>query len=91
MGIGLLRRQLGFGGVTITDSLDGAAHARGIPTDPLAVRAARAGTDLLLVTGSEAASRSVFHSLMAAATAGDIPRARLVVSYERIRALKAGL
>ena len=91
VGIGLLRRQLGFGGVTITDSLDGAAHARGIPTDPLAVRAARAGTDLLLVTGSEAASRSVYHSLMAAATAGDIPRVRLDVSYDRIRALKAGL
>ena len=26
----LLRSELGFGGVTITDSLDGAAHARGI-------------------------------------------------------------
>jgi beta-N-acetylhexosaminidase len=91
IGVGLLRRQLGFRGVTITDSLDGAAHARGIPTDPLAVRAARAGTDLLLVTGSEAASRSVYHSLMAAASTGQIPRARLAVSYDRILTLKAGL
>ena len=55
----LLRGQLGFRGVTITDSLDGAAHARGIAPNGLAIGAANAGTDLLLVTGSESASRSV--------------------------------
>jgi beta-glucosidase-like glycosyl hydrolase len=41
IGVKLLRGELGFSGVTITDSLDGTAHARGVPTDPLAVRAAR--------------------------------------------------
>ena len=58
IGTTLLRGKLGYRGATITDSLDGAAHARGVPTDVLAVRAAAAGTDLVLVTGSEAASRA---------------------------------
>jgi len=50
IGTSLLRGQLGYRGVTITDSLDGAAHARGLPSSSLAVRAARAGTDLILIT-----------------------------------------
>ncbi len=91
IGTTLLRRGLGFKGVTITDSLDGAAHARGIATNPLAVKAARAGTDMLLLTGSEAASRSVYQSLLAAATDGKISHSRLAASYTRILALKASL
>jgi beta-N-acetylhexosaminidase len=87
----LLRGGLGFQGVTITDSLDGAAHARGIRTDPLAIRAARAGTDLILLTGSEASSRSVYRSLLGAASDGRIRQARLLGSYQRIVALKTGL
>jgi len=91
IGTRLLRRDLGFAGVTITDSLDGAAHARGIADDPLAIRAARAGTDMILVTGSEAASASVYASLMAAARAGTLDRAQLEASSRRIRALKRTL
>jgi beta-N-acetylhexosaminidase len=91
IGSKLLRGQLGFSGVTITDSLDGAAHARGIPVNPLAVRAARAGTDMLLLTGSEAASRSAYKSLLAAVSNGSISLTRLQASYQRILALKAGL
>jgi beta-N-acetylhexosaminidase len=91
VGTTLLRGQLGFEGVTITDSLDGAAGARGIPTNPLALKAAKAGTDMLLLTGSEASSRSVFHSLLDAAKAGQIPHDRLTASYGRIATLKAGL
>ena len=87
----LLRGELGFEGVTITDSLDGTAHARGMPTDPLAVHAARAGTDLILVTGSEPASRSVYLSLLRAARDGRIRAADLRASYGRILALKRGL
>ena len=85
----LLRGQLGFRGVTITDSLDGAAHARGIPPNGLALGAANAGTDLLLVTGGEAASRSVFTSLLRAAQSGRVHRSSLEASYRRILALKA--
>ena len=44
IGTRLLRGVMGFHGVTITDSLDGAAHARRIGTDSrLPIRAARGG------------------------------------------------
>ena len=55
IGTRLLRGVLGFRGVTITDSLDGAARARGIRDNPLAIRA----TARILITGSEASSQSV--------------------------------
>src|SRR5262245_41485803 len=91
IGTYLLRGQLGFRGVTITDSLDGAAHARGFPASALAVRAARAGTDLLLLTGSEPGSEEAYRRLLGAAGDGRIARARLLASYRRILALKAKL
>jgi beta-N-acetylhexosaminidase len=91
IGTTLLRGQLGFRGVTITDSLDGAAHARNIATNSLALRAARAGTDLILLTGSEGASRSVYLTLLNAARQGDLDQARLLSSYQRILALKSHL
>ena len=77
IGTNLLRGELGFHGVTITDSLDGAANTRGIATNALALKAAKAGTDMLLLTGSEASSRSVYRSLLEAARAGQIPHDRL--------------
>ena len=91
IGTSLLRGKLGFHGVTITDSLDGAANTRGITTNPLALKAAKAGTDMLLLTGSEASSRSVYQSLLEAAQAGQLPHDRLTASYDRIVALKAAL
>ena len=91
IGTTLLRGELGFHGVTITDSLDGAANTRGTPTNLLALKAAKAGTDMLLLTGSEASSRSVFRTLLDAAKAGKIRHDRLTASYDRILALKAGL
>jgi beta-N-acetylhexosaminidase len=88
---GLLRDQLGFRGVTMTDSLSGTAKARGVPVAQLALQAAVAGTDMILVTGSEASTAATYDALLAAAQAGVIPRARLIASYSRILTLKAGL
>ncbi|HKG42772.1 MAG TPA: glycoside hydrolase family 3 N-terminal domain-containing protein [Gaiellaceae bacterium] len=87
----LLRGELGFEGVTMTDSLDGAAHVRGIPPNGLAIGAANAGTDVILLTGGEAATRDVFTSLLRAAQRGRIRRAGLEASYQRILALKSQL
>jgi beta-N-acetylhexosaminidase len=87
----LLRDDLGFTGVTITDSLDGTAHARGVSTASLAVRAANAGTDMLLVTGSEASTSGVYATLLDNAQRGLISKAALRASYDRIAALKSGL
>jgi len=87
----LLRHDLGFRGVTITDSLDGTAHARGVTSRGLAAAAARAGTDMILTTGSESATRVMYDYLVQQATAGAIPITALQASYARILAMKAGL
>jgi beta-N-acetylhexosaminidase len=84
----LLRGKLGFRGVTITDSLTGTAAARGVAQSDLAIQAALAGTDMILIGGSEASSSTVYDALLAAARAGAIPRTTLTASYERILALK---
>ena len=87
----LLRNQLGFQGVTITDSLSGTAKARGVPVASLAIKAAIAGTDMILVTNSESSTQATYMALLAAASSGQIARTRLVISYNRILALKASL
>jgi beta-N-acetylhexosaminidase len=87
----LLRTQLGFRGVTITDGLDGTAASRGYTTSHLAQRAARAGTDLLLVTGSEATSEGVYATVLSDASAGTLPLVTLQASEVRIAALKTRL
>jgi beta-N-acetylhexosaminidase len=87
----LLRRDLGFEGVTMTDSLDGAAHVRHIAPNGLAIGAANAGTDIVLLTGGEAATRDVYTSMLRAAQSGRIARTAVAASYRRIRALKARL
>jgi beta-N-acetylhexosaminidase len=87
----LLRHDLGFTGVTITDSLTGTATARGLSSGTLAVRAAIAGTDMLLLAGSEASTAGIYGTLLTDARNGSIPKTRLAASYGRILAMKAGL
>jgi beta-N-acetylhexosaminidase len=91
IGTTLLRHDLGFTGVTITDSLDGTAKARGLWTRVLAVSAARAGTDMILTTGSELSTSGVYATLLRQAQEGLIPLTTLRASYTRILALKASL
>jgi len=89
--VGLLRKTLGFSGVTITDSLSGTAAARGVSADSLALRAAQAGTDMIMLTGSESATKSTYAALLLAAQDGRLPPATLKASYDRILALKASV
>ena len=91
IGTTLLRNQLGFTGVTITDSLTGTADSRGVSQTDLALLAAKAGTDMILVTGSEASTRGVYSALVAAAQNGSILGGRLRASYDRILELKSHL
>jgi beta-N-acetylhexosaminidase len=79
---GLLRRQLGFGGVTITDAL-GTPTGRG--EIAAGVLAARAGADVLLYTDSAPGELA---ALSAALRHGRINRAEAQASYRRIVALK---
>jgi beta-N-acetylhexosaminidase len=82
---GLLRHQLGFGGVAITDSL-------GTPTGhsetAAGVLAARAGADILLFTDSAPAELDALRSAIAG---GRIARSDAAAAYRRIIALKRKL
>jgi beta-N-acetylhexosaminidase len=84
---GLLRKRLGFAGVTVTDSLTAPAADR-IPHT--ATRAMLAGSDLLIF-GAESASERGYATLLADQGASSGLRARLTTAAARIRALKAWL
>jgi beta-N-acetylhexosaminidase len=84
----LLRTELGFKGVTITDALDGAAATRGRTVQSVTVLSAQAGNDILLLTGSEASSAAAYERLVTAASSGRVPPAALRRSYDRVLALK---
>jgi beta-N-acetylhexosaminidase len=88
---GLLRDTLGFEGVSITDSLNGTAAARGVSAAGLAYRASKAGVDMVMLTSSESATTDAFDYLMRKATAGYLPLTTLRASYDRIRALRETL
>ena len=85
-----LRNDLGYTGATITDSLSGQQSTYGLSLTVIAARACRAGTDMLMLTGSEGSTAKTFDSLLALAQSGSIPRATLQTSYDRIIALKSG-
>ena len=80
---------LGFTGVTITDALEPLATTHHVTLGQAALRAARAGVDLLLFVGSERSTDAVYDQLLAAARAGRLPRPALEQSVARIDALAA--
>jgi beta-N-acetylhexosaminidase len=84
---GLLRKQLGFQGVTVTDSLTAPAASA---TPHAAKKAMLAGSDLL-IWGSESASEAGYSTLVADAPGSHRLQARLAQAAGRIRALKAWL
>ena len=84
---GLLRKRLGFKGVTVTDSLTAPAANR-IPHT--ATRAMLAGSDLLIF-GAESASERGYATLLADKAGSPRLQARLARAAARIRALKAWL
>jgi beta-N-acetylhexosaminidase len=84
---GLLRQQLGFEGVTVTDTLTAPA-ADAIPHT--ATRAMLAGSDLLIF-GAESASERGYATLLADEAGSPRLEARLTQAAARIRALKEWL
>jgi len=81
---GLLRRDLGFGGLVVTDSLQMAAVTQGRDPDVVAVRAIRAGADVLLMPPDPAAARA---ALVRAVRRGSLSRSQLLRSASRQIAL----
>jgi beta-N-acetylhexosaminidase len=80
----LLRDDLGFGGLVVTDSLAMAAVTRGRDPRRTAVQALRAGADVLLMPPSPAVARA---ALVRAVKAGTLPRRRLEQAAARQIAL----
>lgn len=85
---GLLREELGFDGVVFTDCLEMAAIADGIGVVAGAVRAFKAGADVLLVSHREDRQLAVIEALVAAVKNGEINESRIDQSLGRILALK---
>jgi beta-N-acetylhexosaminidase len=86
----LLRKDLGFSGIIVTDALDMAALTRIYAADigREAVDAFKAGNDVLLIPPDlDAADRAV----LAAVRSGEIPQARLDESVLKILKVKASL
>ncbi len=86
---GVLRDQLGFQGVAITDALDTPPQLGGSAGDR-ALRAARAGADIILFAPADAGPQA-FETLLAGAREGQLSRSRIDESYARITALKQRL
>jgi beta-N-acetylhexosaminidase len=86
----LLRAELGFDGVVITDSLEAEAVLARSPVEVAAERSLAAGADLLLMTG-RGSWIHVFPHLLARARKSPALRARITESAERVEKLRQRL
>jgi beta-N-acetylhexosaminidase len=85
---GLLRKELGFDGVVMTDSLEAAAVRAVGDVERSAVASARAGVDVILTTGRGSYIR-VFRALLAEAKADAAFRRRVRDSAARVLAAQS--
>ena len=83
---GVLRREMGFDGLVYTDSMGMAGVNQLYKPGDAAVRAIKAGNDVVLHSPDDGAA---FAALKAAVESGEIPRAQLDRSVERILRAKA--
>jgi beta-N-acetylhexosaminidase len=86
--LGLLRQDLRFGGVAISDDLLMGAIARTWPVEEAAVLALGAGVDTVLLSGDPAAQARALAAVEAAASDGRLPAARLAEAAVRLTALR---
>lgn len=84
----LLRGELGFSGVVVTDSMEAQASLATGSITTASERAVRAGVDLVLLTG-RSSYRPVYDHLLAVARRDAVFRARVGESAARVLALKA--
>src|SRR5438270_2266080 len=87
---GLLRRELGFGGIIVTDALDMSGLTIYFNQDEAAVRAVLAGADMLLKP-SDADAAPAIRGLREAVRSGRVTEKRIEESARRILAAKYDL
>ncbi|MCJ7586763.1 MAG: glycoside hydrolase family 3 protein, partial [Candidatus Aminicenantes bacterium] len=85
---GVLRKELGFKGLIVTDAMEMAGITNSYSTEEASLRALLAGVDLLLLPPEPA---KVVASLVEAARTGKLPRARIDDAVRRILTLKLRL
>jgi beta-N-acetylhexosaminidase len=88
MAIELLREELGFDGVVVTDDLIMEGARRGGTTADAAFRAVQAGVDLLIISGPPEDQAAAYDVVVAAVESGEIPRERIDASVDRIEDVK---
>jgi len=84
----LLRKELGFEGVVITDAMDMGAITQGVGQIIDVVAAVRAGVDLLLLKANPEEQNRIYSGLKLALTRNLISAGNIQTSVERILALK---
>jgi beta-N-acetylhexosaminidase len=87
----LLRRELGFDGITVTDAMDMHAIRQGEYLGADALRAVNAGADLLLLTSDPQDQERVYRALLQAAHDSTLDQEETLASVKRILALKQWL
>jgi beta-N-acetylhexosaminidase len=85
----LLREELGYQHLVVTDDLEMGAIARHCEIEDAVVRAFKAGEDMLLICAHPEIIRRGYNSLLKAVRNGEIPQERVHESLERITKTKA--
>lgn len=85
---GMLRQELGFEGVVISDDMEMGAIQKNYGIEEAAVRAVLAGTDIVLICHTYEKQKQAFEAIIKAVDDGTIPMERIDESVKRIIALK---
>ncbi|WP_220183989.1 beta-N-acetylhexosaminidase [Thermoactinomyces mirandus] len=88
---GLLRKQLDYDGIIITDDMEMGAIVENFGTSEAAVRAVQAGADIVLVCHSLDRQTESIEAVKQAVEQGKIDEKRIDASVRRILSLKASL
>ena len=88
---GLLRRELGYDGVVVTDAMDMQAIRQGELLREDSLRAAQAGADLLLITSNPQDHTRAYEALLQGTRDGILSTDELEASVDRIARLKKWL
>lgn len=84
----MLREELGFDGVIITDDLAMEGANGGEPPARAAVEAVKAGADMLIISSPPREQADAYDAVVEAVRAGEIPEEQLRASAERILKIK---
>ncbi len=85
---GVLRHELGFSGLIMTDELEGMRAISGYGVDRAAVAAITAGADIVFVASEPDIQKKVHHALIDAVRSGKISQTRFRQALAHIVALK---